>query len=66
LSPEGVWRILEEHEDAGVLSRSITRRDVDEVVRQELVQEAWWRCLRSTTPNAILSDCNRWSSAWDI
>ena len=41
LSAEGVWRILEEHEDAGVLSRSITRRDVDEVVRQELVQEAW-------------------------
>jgi hypothetical protein len=24
-----------------VLSKSITRRDVEEVVRQELVQEAW-------------------------
>ena len=41
LSTEGVWRILEEHEDADVLSRSITRQDVDEVVQQELVQEAW-------------------------
>jgi NMT1/THI5 like protein len=41
LSVEGVWRILREHSDAGVLSKSITRRDVEEVVRQELVQEAW-------------------------
>jgi hypothetical protein len=41
LSVEGVWRILQEHQDAGVLSRSITRDDVQEVVRQELVQEAW-------------------------
>ena len=41
LSPEGVWRILEEHEDAGVLAPSITRKDVDQVVRQELAQEAW-------------------------
>ena len=41
LSAEGVWRILQEHLDAGVLSKSISRRDVDEVVRQELVQEAW-------------------------
>jgi len=38
---EGVWRILEEHEEAGVLSRSIARKDVEDVVRQELVQEAW-------------------------
>ena len=41
LSVEGVWRILQEHLDAGELSKSITRRDVEEVVRQELVQEAW-------------------------
>jgi hypothetical protein len=41
LTVEGVWRILEEHEDAGVLVKSITRKDVEEVVRQELVQEAW-------------------------
>ena len=41
LTVEGVWRILEEHEDASVLSKSITRRDVEEMVRQELVQEAW-------------------------
>ena len=41
LSVEGVWRILREHSDAGVLSKSITRRDVEDVVRQELVQEAW-------------------------
>ena len=41
LSIEGVWRILEEHQDAGVLSPSIGRSDVEEVVRQELVQEAW-------------------------
>jgi hypothetical protein len=41
LSEEGVWRILEEHQDAGVLSPSITRKDVNEVIRQELAQEAW-------------------------
>jgi hypothetical protein len=41
LSEEGVWRILEEHQDAGVLSPSITRKDVKEVIRQELAQEAW-------------------------
>jgi hypothetical protein len=41
LSVEGVWRILEEHRDAGLLSRSITRADAEELVRQELVQEAW-------------------------
>ena len=41
LSVEGVWRILQEHLDAGVLSKSITRRDVEELVRQELVKEAW-------------------------
>ena len=41
LSVEGVWRILQEHQDAGVLARSITRADAEEVVRQELVQEAW-------------------------
>jgi len=41
LSVEGVWRILQEHQDAKVLSKSISRRDVDAVVRQELVQEAW-------------------------
>jgi hypothetical protein len=41
LTVEGIWRILEEHQDAGVLSKSITRNDVEEVVRQELVQEAW-------------------------
>jgi hypothetical protein len=41
LSVEGVWRILQEHQDAGVLSRAITRADAEDVVRQELVQEAW-------------------------
>ncbi|MGH7847104.1 MAG: ABC transporter substrate-binding protein [Candidatus Binatia bacterium] len=41
LSPQGVWRILQEHQDAGVLAKSITRSDVEEVIRQELVQEAW-------------------------
>ena len=41
LTVEGVWRILEEHQDAGVLSKSITRKDVEEVVSQELVKEAW-------------------------
>ena len=41
LSPEGVWRILEEHQDAGTLSKSVTRFDVTGVVCQELVQEAW-------------------------
>jgi ABC-type nitrate/sulfonate/bicarbonate transport system substrate-binding protein len=41
LSDVGVWRILEEHISAGTLPSSVTRSDVDEVVRQELVQEAW-------------------------
>ena len=41
VSEEGVWRILQEHQDAGVLSKSITRSDVEDVVRQELVKEAW-------------------------
>ncbi len=41
LTAEGVWRILQEHQDAGVLSKSITRGDVEDVVRQELVKEAW-------------------------
>src|SRR5262245_9578152 len=41
LTVEGVWRILDEHEDAGVLPKSITRADVENVIQQELVQEAW-------------------------
>jgi NMT1/THI5 like len=41
LSVEGVWRILEEHRDAGVLAKSITRADVDQLVQQDLVREAW-------------------------
>jgi hypothetical protein len=41
LTAEGVWRILEEHLDAGVLSKSITRSDVQKVIDQDLVQEAW-------------------------
>jgi hypothetical protein len=41
LSAEGVWRILEEHIDAGVLSKSVTRRDLDAVIQQDLVQEVW-------------------------
>ena len=41
LSVEGIWRILAEHQDAGVLSKSITRADVEEMVQQDLVKEAW-------------------------
>jgi hypothetical protein len=41
VSEEGVWRILEEHQDAGVLSRTITRKDVKEIIQQDLAQEAW-------------------------
>jgi hypothetical protein len=41
LSNEGVWRVLQEHQSASTLPATITRADVDEVVRQELVQEAW-------------------------
>jgi hypothetical protein len=36
-----VWRILEEHQDAGVLSKSITRSQVDAMIWQDLVKEAW-------------------------
>ncbi len=41
LSVEGVRRILEEHQEAGLLPTSITRKDVADIVQQELVQEAW-------------------------
>jgi hypothetical protein len=41
LTAEGVWRILEEHLDGGVLSKSITYADVEKVIDQDLVQEAW-------------------------
>jgi hypothetical protein len=41
LTAEGVWRILEEHLDAGVFSKSITRADVENLIDQDLVQEAW-------------------------
>jgi hypothetical protein len=41
LSAEGIWRILEEHQDAGVLDKSITRADVEELLQQDLVREAW-------------------------
>lgn len=41
LTAEGVWRILEEHRDAGVLSKSITGSDVEDMIWQDLVQEAW-------------------------
>ena len=41
LSAEGVWRILQEHQEGGILPRSVDRAHVEEVVRQELVQEAW-------------------------
>jgi len=36
-----VWRILAEHQDAGVLAKSIVRKDVEDVIRQEFAQEAW-------------------------
>ncbi|MGH7847165.1 MAG: ABC transporter substrate-binding protein [Candidatus Binatia bacterium] len=41
VSVEGIWRILEEHIDAGVLAKSITRADVEKMVRQELAEESW-------------------------
>jgi hypothetical protein len=41
LTEEGVWRILEEHIDGGVLAKSIGRADVTKLIDQELVQEAW-------------------------
>ncbi len=41
LTTEGVWCILEEHQDAGVLSKSITRKDVEDMIWQDLVKEAW-------------------------
>jgi ABC-type nitrate/sulfonate/bicarbonate transport system substrate-binding protein len=41
LSAEGIWRILEEHQDAGVLAKSIRRADVAELLQQDLVREAW-------------------------
>ena len=41
LTEEGVWRILEEHIDGGVLDKSITRSDAGSLIDQRLVQEAW-------------------------
>ena len=41
VSAEGVWRILEEHKAGDALPATVRRSDVDEVLRTELVQEAW-------------------------
>ena len=41
MSSQGILRILEEHKSGGVLPPTVGQRDVDEVLRKELVEEAW-------------------------
>lgn len=41
LTNEGVWRILEEHKSGGTLPAKISRSDVDHLIDQALVNEAW-------------------------
>lgn len=41
VSGQGILRILEEHKSAGVLPPTVGQADVDQVLRKELVEEAW-------------------------
>jgi NMT1/THI5 like len=41
VSSQGILRILEEHKSAGALPATVGPADVDEVLRKELVEEAW-------------------------
>jgi hypothetical protein len=41
VSSQGILRILEEHKSGGALPPTVGQRDVDEVLRKELVEEAW-------------------------
>ena len=41
VSAEGIRRILEEHKAGGALPASIGGADIEEVLRKELVEEAW-------------------------
>ena len=41
VSSQGILRILEEHKSAGTLPPTVGQADVDQVLRKELVEEAW-------------------------
>ena len=41
VSSQGILRILEEHKSAGALPATVEQSDVDQVLRKELVEEAW-------------------------
>lgn len=41
VSSQGIMRILEEHKSGGALPPTVGQADVDEVLRKELVEEAW-------------------------
>ena len=41
VSSQGILRILEEHKSGGTLPPSVGQADVDQVLRKELVEEAW-------------------------
>ena len=41
MSSQGILRILEEHKSGGALPPTVGQADVDQVLRKELVEEAW-------------------------
>jgi ABC-type nitrate/sulfonate/bicarbonate transport system substrate-binding protein len=41
ISVEGVARLIEEFKEGGVISGPVSRADIEEVVRNDLVEEAW-------------------------
>ncbi|HLN86684.1 MAG TPA: ABC transporter substrate-binding protein, partial [Candidatus Limnocylindrales bacterium] len=41
VSSQGILRILEEHKSGGALPPTVGQADVDQVLRKELVEEAW-------------------------
>jgi len=41
VSSQGILRILEEHKSGGTLPPTVGQADVDQVLRKELVEEAW-------------------------
>ena len=41
VSRQGILRILEEHKSGGALPPTVGQADIDQVLRKELVEEAW-------------------------
>ena len=59
VSDEGVWRILEEHQSAGVLSQSIGRATLTKWSAQNWSRKRGRKCRRPTRSSAISNGCSR-------